>query len=74
MTTAEKNMRLTELSCEANNLRRRIDNNLIPVRRKLDGKVNPYFLEGLDIALEQAEDKYISLCNQIEAIRASLRA
>jgi hypothetical protein len=64
MTNAEINIKITELNIQANNLRRWIDTNLIPARRFLDGKVNPHFLEGLDIALEQAEDNYIALKNE----------
>lgn len=74
MTNIEKMHKMTELSIEAGNLRRKIDTDLIPWRRMLDGKVNPHFLEGLDIALEQAEDKYIALRNQVEAIRSTLNA
>lgn len=70
-TQAQKNIKITELMIQANNLRREIDTYLIPTRRALDGKVNQHFLEGLDIALEQAEDRYIALVNEAEAIRRS---
>jgi hypothetical protein len=70
-TQAEKNIKATELMCKANNLRREIDSNLIPTRRALDGKVNQHFLEGLDLALEEAEDKYIALVNEANAILRS---
>lgn len=70
-TQAQKNIKITELMIQANNLRREIDSQLIPTRRALDGKVNQHFLEGLDIALEQAEDRYIALINEAEAIRRS---
>lgn len=70
-TQAQKNIKITELMIQANNLRREIDTHLIPTRRALDGKVNQHFLEGLDIALEQAEDRYIALVNEAEAIRRS---
>jgi hypothetical protein len=67
-TQAQKNIKATELMIQANNLRRQINTSLIPTRRALDGKVNQHFLEGLDIALEQAEDRYIALVNEANAI------
>ncbi len=70
-TQAQKNIKATELMIQANNLRREIDTSLIPTRRALDGKVNQHFLEGLDIALEQAEDRYIALVNEANAIARS---
>lgn len=70
-TQAQKNIKATELMIQANNLRRQIDTSLIPTRRALDGKVNQHFLEGLDIALEQAEDRYIALVNEANAILRS---
>lgn len=70
-TQAQKNIKATELMIQANNLRREIDTSLIPTRRALDGKVNQHFLEGLDIALEQAEDRYIALVNEANAILRS---
>ena len=70
-TQAQKNIKASELMIQANNLRREIDTSLIPTRRALDGKVNQHFLEGLDIALEQAEDRYIALVNEANAILRS---
>jgi hypothetical protein len=70
-TQAQKNIKASELMIQANNLRREIDSKLIPTRRALDGKVNQHFLEGLDIALEQAEDRYIALLNEANAILRS---
>ena len=70
-TQAQKNIKASELMIQANNLRRAIDTSLIPTRRALDGKVNQHFLEGLDIALEQAEDRYIALVNEANAILRS---
>jgi hypothetical protein len=71
ITQAEKNIKATALMCQANNLRREIDSCLIPTRRALDGKVNQHFLEGLDIALQEAEDRYIALVNEANAILRS---
>jgi hypothetical protein len=68
---AQKNIKATELMIQANNLRREIDTRLLPVRRQLDGKVNQHFLEGLDIAIQQAEDRYIALVNEANAILRS---
>jgi len=70
-TQAQKNIKATELMIQANNLRREIDTRLLPVRRQLDGKVNQHFLEGLDIAIQQAEDRYIALVNEANAILRS---
>lgn len=70
-TQAQKNIKATELMIQANNLRRQIDTSMIPTRRALDGKVNQHFLEGLDIALEQAEDRYIALVNEANSILRS---
>ena len=69
MTNIEKNIRIKELTSEANNLRRGIDR-IRAERARLDGKVNPHFIEGLDIAIDQAEDRYIAVVNQINALRA----
>jgi hypothetical protein len=68
MTPAEKNIKVTELMTQANNLRREINTSLLPTRRQLDGKVNPHFLEGLDIAIENAEDRYLALVNEANAL------
>ncbi len=70
-TQALKNIKATELMIQANNLRREIDTGMLPTRRQLDGKVNQHFLEGLDIAIEQAEDRYIALVNEANAILRS---
>jgi hypothetical protein len=69
MTTAEKNIRLTELSCEANNLRRQIGS-LQAERARLTGRVNDFFLEGIQISIDNAEDRFIAVTNQINALRA----
>jgi capsid portal protein len=67
-TQAQKNIKATELMCQANNLRREIDQVLIPNRKRLAGKTSELFLEGLDLALEQAEDRYIALVNEANSI------
>lgn len=69
MTTIEKNIRLTELSCQANNLRREIQS-LQAERKRLAGKVNDLIVEGLQIAIDNAEDRFIAVTNQINALRA----
>jgi hypothetical protein len=67
MTRAEKNIKATELFIMANNLR-------IEIRQKqkaralLAGKVNDLFLEGIDIAIENLEDKFIALTNEANAL------
>lgn len=68
-TQAEKNIRLTELSCEANNLRRQIGS-LQAERARLAGKVNDLLIEGIQIAIDNAEDRFIAVTNQINALRA----
>ena len=70
-TQAQKNIKATELMIQANNLRREIETRMLPTRRQLDGKVNQHFLEGLDIAIQQAEDRYIALVNEANAILRS---
>ena len=70
-TQAQKNIKVTELMIQANNLRREIDQALIPNRRRLAGKTSELFLEGLDLAIEQAEDRYIALVNEANALRLS---
>lgn len=69
MTTAEKNIKLTELSCEANNLRRQIGS-LQAERARLAGRVNDLLIEGIQIAIDNAEDRFIAVTNQINALRA----
>jgi len=67
MTRAEKNIKATELFIMANNIR-------IEIRQKqkaralLAGKVNDLFLEGIDIAIENLEDKCIALTNEANAL------
>jgi hypothetical protein len=67
MTPAEKNIKATELFIMANNIR-------IEIRQKqkaralLAGKVNDLFLEGIDIAIENLEDKFIALTNEANAL------
>ncbi len=68
-TQAEKNIRLTELSCEANNLRRQIGS-LQAERARLAGRVNDLLIEGIQIAIDNAEDRFIAVTNQINALRA----
>jgi hypothetical protein len=68
MTPAEKNIKITELMTEANNIRHAINTRMLPVRRQMDGKINPHFLEGLDIAIENAEDRYLALVNEANAL------
>jgi capsid portal protein len=67
-TQAQKNIKATALMTQANNLRREIDQVLIPNRKRLAGKTSELFLEGLDLALEQAEDRYIALVNEANSI------
>jgi len=69
MTTIEKNIRLTELSCQANNIRREVQS-LQAERKRLAGKVNDLIVEGLQIAIDNAEDRFIAVTNQINALRA----
>jgi|688.fasta_scaffold07922_19 hypothetical protein len=67
MTRAEKNIKATELFIMANNIR-------IEIRQKqkaralLAGKVNDLFLEGIDIAIENLEDKFIALTNEANTL------
>ena len=67
MTTAEKNIKATELFIMANNIRIEIRQKQ-KARAELSGKVNDLFLEGLDIAIENMEDKYIALTNEANAL------
>ena len=69
MTNIEKNIRLSELGCEANNLRREIQS-LQAERKRLAGKVNDLIVEGIQIAIDNAEDRFIAVTNQINALRS----
>jgi len=70
MTNTEKNIKATELLIKANNLRiniRQMQNDL----RRLQGKTSELFLEGLHIAIENAEDKAIAATNEANALLRS---
>ena len=67
MTHAEKNIKATELFTMANNIRIEIRHKQ-KVRADLAGKVNDLFLEGIDIAIENLEDKFIALTNEANAL------
>ena len=69
MTNIEKNIRLTELACEANNIRREV-NRLQAERARLAGRVNDLLIEGIQIAIDNAEDRFIAVTNQINALRS----
>jgi hypothetical protein len=67
MTRAEKNIKATELFIMANNIRIEICQKQ-KARALLSGKVNDLFLEGIDIAIENLEDKFIALTNEANAL------
>jgi hypothetical protein len=67
MTRAEKNIKATELFIMANNIRIEIRQKQ-KARAELAGKVNELFLEGIDIAIENLEDKFIALTNEANAL------
>jgi hypothetical protein len=67
MTTALKNIKATELFLKANNIRIEIRQKQ-KLRADLAGKVNDLFLEGIDIAIENLEDKFIALTNEANAL------
>jgi hypothetical protein len=67
MTRAEKNIKATELFIMANNIRIEISQKQ-KARALLAGKVNDLFLEGIDIAIENLEDKFIALTNEANAL------
>ena len=67
MTRTEKNIKATELFIMANNIRIEICQKQ-KARAELAGKVNDLFLEGIDIAIENLEDKFIALTNEANAL------
>ena len=67
MTRTEKNIKATELFIMANNIRIEISQKQ-KARAELAGKVNDLFLEGIDIAIENLEDKFIALTNEANAL------
>jgi hypothetical protein len=67
MTNALNNIKATELFCKANNLRIEISQKQ-KLRAELSGKVNDLFLEGIDIAIENLEDQFISATNEANAL------
>ena len=69
MTDIEKNQKINNLRIAAKQLRNRIDL-LIVERNRLIGRVNPHFIEGLTIAIDEAEGKFIALTNEANALAA----
>jgi hypothetical protein len=67
MTEKEKVQKANELRIAAKHLRSRI-NALIYERNRLSGRVNPHFIEGLTIAIGEAEDKFIAMTNEANAL------
>ena len=67
MTRAEKNIKASELFIMANNIRTEIRQKQ-KTRAELAGKVNDLFLEGIDIAIENLEDKFIALTNEANGL------
>lgn len=70
MTNIEKNIRLTELACEANNIRREIQSLQTSLRNLSDRDCTGIIIEAMHQSIDNAEDRYIAVVNQINALRA----
>lgn len=68
-STAEKNIRRTELACEANNIRRVIQVYQSDLRYWTSRRCKGPLIPAIQASIAKAEERWHSIVSQIEAIR-----